>query len=116
MEVSYQRGCFMVEKQQDAVVRSLVREHWEASRRRISLEAEAQRLSGVLEHLARVLKRSPQSVAFDGEGLSPEFSRERENFDSSSVDAGLIKGLCDDLRKTISDCERLSKQLKYLGV
>jgi hypothetical protein len=107
----------MSNEEQDAIVGKTLRERNEAVKRLAALVTKAQKIGDALSRLGNDLQGSPENVIFDQQPHDVRFgAKDGYVFHKKDLNADEIYALCDEIRKTKIESDRLTSTLINMGI
>lgn len=117
MQQVIERGYFMSQEEQDAVIGRVVREHKAATTKLAYLRSEATRLGQELSAIGQALMSQPDSLIRRGEDMPGRFAGPQLHIvNPEALDLEKIMRLTKEIRERMKEIGDLDKDKSDLGI
>lgn len=114
---SIERGSFMSQQEQDAVIGRVVRERQEAHKTLAVLDSEAKRLGKQLSGLGEMLQIRPATIVFENQMVAVHHKRQGDPlFNPNDISVERIIKLTEEIRGLRDRLDTLQNEAKNLGI
>jgi hypothetical protein len=114
--ILYKEGFIMTEKEQYELMGKVTSEFQEKSRELQMLKIKAEEIGKNLVKIGTQLEKNPEFLIFSGETANPQFVRIAPFKKDILTSFNTIIDLCNQIRNTIVDLQRLEEKKKALGI